>query len=187
MYIRGLIGHITDCMTNDVPSRTFSQLLWVSAGRIALVGTWFLATILIGRVLGVIGFGFYVYCQTAIKIVTGCVGDPLDMAVMRQGPLLLKDNRPKALQLIRSAFWLRVLIGSLVLIAAVVLPTLASRTLFNRPDFHQLAMLTAGGVLGICCCGRHWGIFRSTKSLAGSWRSIRSGRAGALWLFWCCC
>jgi O-antigen/teichoic acid export membrane protein len=148
VYIRGFYRHITDCMTNDVPSRTFSQLLWVSAGRMALVGTWFVATILMGRVLGVVGFGLYVYCQTAIKIVTGCVGDPLDMAVMRQGPLLLKDNRPRALQLVRSAFWLRVLIGSLVLVAVILLPTLASRALFNRPDLHQLAMLTAGGVLG---------------------------------------
>jgi O-antigen/teichoic acid export membrane protein len=135
-------------MTSDVPSKTFSQLLWVSAGRIALVGTWFLATILMGRVLGVVGFGIYVYCQTAIKIVTGCVGDPLDMAVMRKGPLLLKEDRGAALRLVRSAFWLRVLLGSVVLGVVVVIPVVSSRVLFGRGDLQYLAVLTAAGVLG---------------------------------------
>ena len=148
MYIRGFWGDIDRRMSDAGGSKTFSQLVWVTGGRVALVGTWFLATILMGRVLGVIGFGLYVYCQTAIKIVTGCVGDPLDMAVMRQGPLLLKDNRPAALQLVRSAFWMRVLIGALVLFAAVVLPGFVSRGLFGQSNFHHLAMLTAAGVLG---------------------------------------
>jgi O-antigen/teichoic acid export membrane protein len=148
MYIRGFRSDINHRMTGDVPSNSFSQILWVSAGRIAVVGTWFLATILIVRVLGPVGCGLYVYCQTAIKIVTGCVGDPLDMAVMREGPLLLKEDRSKALQLVRSAFWLRVLIGALVLLAAILLPGLASESLFGVADLHDLAMLTAAGVLG---------------------------------------
>jgi len=149
MYNRAFFGDIGFRVTEDVPSKTFSQLLWVSAGRIALVGTWFLATILMGRVLGVVGFGVYGYCQTIIKLVTGCVGDPLDMAVMRQGPLLLKGDRPKALQLVRSAFWIRVVLGALVLLIAVAVPAaLLRKTFFGRADFQLLAMLTAAGVLG---------------------------------------
>ena len=135
-------------MNTEVPSRTLSQIIWVSIGRFFLVGTWFAATILIGRVLGVVGFGIYVYCQTAIKLVTGCVGDPLDMAVMRRAPLLLKENRPAALQLIRSAFWLRVLIGAVVLLAIVAVPPFASQHMFGRSDYQLLVILTAAGVLG---------------------------------------
>ena len=133
---------------NGPPSKTFSQLLWVSAIRIALVGTWFLATLLIGRTLGVIAFGFFVYCQTLIKIVTGCVGDPLDMAVMRQGPILFATDRPRLLQLLRSAFFLRAVIGTAVLLFALVLPALASRAMFSNPNFRAIASLTAAGVLG---------------------------------------
>ena len=135
-------------MTEDVPSKTFSQILWVSALRIGLVGTWFLATILISRSLGVIAFGFFVYCQTLIKFVTGCVGDPLDMAVMRQGPILFRTDRPGLVRLLRSAFFLRLIVGMAVLIFALVLPGLASRAMFGNPDFRAVAMLTAAGVLG---------------------------------------
>jgi O-antigen/teichoic acid export membrane protein len=135
-------------MTGAASSKTFNQLAWVSSGRIALVGTWFLATTLMARVLGPTGFGFYFYCQAIIKIITGCVGDPLDMAVMRQGPLLYKDNRSALLQLVRSAFWIRVAIGLLILLAALALPALASRVIFNRPDFQVIAIFTFAGVLG---------------------------------------
>jgi O-antigen/teichoic acid export membrane protein len=135
-------------MPEAAGSKTFSQLLWVSGSRIALVGTWFLATIVMGRVLGVAAFGLYVYCQTVIKIVTGCVGDPLDMAVMRKGPLLLKSDRSGLLQLVRSAFWIRVVIGLAVLAIALALPAMVSKTLFNRPDYQTLVMLTTAGVLG---------------------------------------
>ena len=139
---------INPAMTEDVPSRTFSQLIWVSFARIALVGTWFLATILILRVLGVEMAGLYFYCQTVIKVTTACIGDPLDMAVMRQGPLLIKSDRPAALQLVRSAFWIRMSLGLIVLLAALLFPALASRALLNNPDYRTVAVLTAAGVLG---------------------------------------
>jgi O-antigen/teichoic acid export membrane protein len=135
-------------MAQPARSRTLSQLLWVSSIRIALIGSWFLATVYIGRQLGVVAFGLYVYCQTIIKLLTGCLGDPLDMAVMRQGPLLLNSDRPKLLQLLRSAFWIRVAIGLSVLLIGIAFPAFLSRVLFSSADYQQLVLITAGGVLG---------------------------------------
>jgi O-antigen/teichoic acid export membrane protein len=166
-------------MTQDVPSKTFSQLLWVSAVRIALVGTWFLATVLIGRTLGVVAFGFFVYCQTLIKFVTGCLGDPLDMAVMRQGPILLRTDRPALLQLLRSAFFLRLVIGMAMLLLALAVPSLASGAMFSNPNFKAMAVLTAAGVLGDFLLRSALGYFQIGENFGrfiavdAVWQSVR--------------
>lgn len=140
-------------MTNAVlpashRTKTLTQLILVTGGRVCLLGSWFAATLLLARVIGPIGFGLYVFCQNAIKIVTGCVGDSIDTSVMRKGPLLILSDRPQAMRLVHAAFWMRVGIGALVLIAAIVAPQTASRALFNRPDLRSLAILVAAGVLG---------------------------------------
>src|SRR2546429_7711467 len=82
--------------------RTGRDIVLVTTGRVALLGTWFGATLLLARVLGPVAFGLYTLCSNAIRIATGCIGDPLDMAVMREAPLLLRTDRPAALEVIRS-------------------------------------------------------------------------------------
>jgi O-antigen/teichoic acid export membrane protein len=129
-------------------SRTFPQFLLVTGGRAVLLVAWFLATRLLAITLGPGGFGLYFLCQSAIRVLTGCIGDPLDMAVMREAPLLLRSDRTGALELIRSAFWLRVLIALALLLVATTVPSLASRAIFASPELRALAVLTIAGVLG---------------------------------------
>jgi O-antigen/teichoic acid export membrane protein len=122
--------------------------LWVTFGRILLLGSWFYATKCFANVIGPAAFGMYVLCQSTIRVLTGSIGDPLDMAVMREAPLLLRTDRRGALDLIRSAFWLRVAFGVVVILVALSVPSLASRAIFNSPQFRGLAVLTLAGVLG---------------------------------------
>ena len=129
-------------------SKTLPQLIFVTAGRAIMLAAWFFATRLLAVTLGPGGFGLYFLCQSAIRVLTGCIGDPLDMAVMRQAPLLLRSDRTGALELIRSAFWLRVSIALALLFLAAIAPSLTSRAIFASPELRALAVLTIAGVLG---------------------------------------
>jgi O-antigen/teichoic acid export membrane protein len=130
------------------PARTASNIVLVTGGRVALLGAWFAATMLLARVLGPIAFGLYTLCQNAIRVVTGCIGDPLDMAVMREAPLYLGSERPRALEVIRSAFWLRTGLGLLSIACAAAVPWAVSYAVFGSADRRALAVLTAAGILG---------------------------------------
>ncbi len=125
-----------------------SPVLLIYGGRIFLLGCWFLATRLLAVTLGPGGFGLYFLCQSAIRVVSGCIGDPLDMAVMREAPLLLRSNRSAALDLIRSAFWLRVCIAAAVLVMAVLLPGLAARAYFCFAFTSRVGGVDDGGGSG---------------------------------------
>jgi O-antigen/teichoic acid export membrane protein len=132
----------------QAPPRAASTFFLVTGGRVVMLGAWFLATRLLATTLGPAGFGLYFLCQSAIRVLTGCIGDPLDMAVMREAPLLLRSDRNRALDLIRSAFWLRISIALVMLLLAAALPALTSRAIFASPEFRALAVLTIAGVLG---------------------------------------
>jgi O-antigen/teichoic acid export membrane protein len=129
------------------PSSATTFLL-VTGSRMALLVGWFLATALLMRKLGPAGFGIYFLAQSAIRVLTGSVGDPIDMAVMREAPLLLGNDRPGALAVIRSAFWLRTIIALLLLVPAILLPSVFARIVFASPLLRGLAVLTVAGVLG---------------------------------------
>lgn len=141
-------GPILDDIPAPQRSRTLAQLVLVTAGRVLLLGSWFGATVLLARVIGPVAFGLYFFCQNLIKIVTGCVGDAIDTSVMRKGPLLIRDDRPRAIRLVHAAFWMRVAIGGLVLLAVMLAPGAASKVLFDRSDLKFLAVMVAAGVLG---------------------------------------
>ena len=83
----------------------------VTGGQVALLGIWFGATMVVARVLGLASFGLYTLCQNAIRLFSGCFGDPLDMAVMREAPIYFRSDRSRALSVIRSAFWMRFALG----------------------------------------------------------------------------
>ncbi len=144
--------------------KTTLTFLLVSGGRIVLLGAWFYATRLLANTIGPASFGVYMLSQNAIKILTGCVGDPLDMAVMREAPVLLRDDRPRALQLIRSAFWLRVVIAGLMLLSACAIPSLTSNVIFGSPELRGLAVLTVAGVLGDFLLRSGLGYFQVAES-----------------------
>jgi O-antigen/teichoic acid export membrane protein len=134
--------------TSTNRSRSAYTFLFVSGSRIALLAGWFLATALLMRKLGPAGFGVYFLAQSAIRVLTGSIGDPIDMAVMREAPLYVRADRPRALDLIRSAFWLRAGIAMLLLLLAVLFPSIVSRIVFDSPLLRGLAVLTLAGVLG---------------------------------------
>src|SRR5581483_7683115 len=98
------------------PPRRASTFLLVSGGRVALQACWFATTWFLSKQLGREMWGVYFLATSAIRILVGSVGDPIDMAVMREAPLHIHGDRWRALELIRSAFWLRVAIAALLLL-----------------------------------------------------------------------
>lgn len=127
---------------------TGRDLIAVTSVRVALLAVWFGATVLAARVLGPKSFGLYTLCQNAIRLFTGCFAEPLDMAVMRSVPLHLQTDRPRALAVLRAAFWLRVAAGLLPLLPALITPFAISWLVFGQTQYGQLALLTAIGIGG---------------------------------------
>lgn len=126
---------------------TKRNLLLVTGGRIALLGVWFIGNIILMRQLGAEAFGIYALAVAAIKIFTGCFGDALDLSVMREVPMHLKENRSIALDVLRSSFWLRVMIGALVLLIVAILPSQISRLLLNDEANIAVAVLIGIGIV----------------------------------------
>src|SRR5688500_6153976 len=92
-----------------IPGKTLQHLLLVFGGRIGFVALSFIGTSLVLRNLDAAGVGIYWICITASKIVTSCLADVLDLAVLRSVPRDLQDERPRALDTLRAAFVLRML------------------------------------------------------------------------------
>src|SRR5579862_6876444 len=176
-----------DYSAESSTGQTGRAVLLVTGGRVALQGVWFFATLLMARVLGPAAFATYTLATKAIQIVTDCFADPLDMAVMREVPLFLRTNRPAALEVIRSAFWLRVGLGGLSVAFAAELPWAASAMIFGGPDHHRLAVATAVGILGDLLLRSVLGYFqvserfRSFMVVDAIWQL---GRAGAVGVFY---
>src|SRR5438552_526912 len=103
---------------------TRRNLLLVAGGQISLLAIWFAATTLLARKLGPEAFGIYALCTTAIKLFTSCFGDPLDLAVMREAPILLRSDRFGAHALVRAAFLIRIILGLAAIVAATIAPAL---------------------------------------------------------------
>lgn len=139
------------------------NLTLVISGRVGLLGAWFGATMLLARVLGPVAFGLYTLCSNAIRIFTGCFGDPLDMAVMREAPLYLRNDRLRALEIIRSAFWLRVALGAVSIAFTAAVPWVISRVVFNSREYRGLALLTAIGILGDLLLRSALGYFQAAE------------------------
>jgi O-antigen/teichoic acid export membrane protein len=175
-----------DYSAESSTGQTGRAVVLITGGRVALQGVWFLATLLMARVLGPAAFATYTLATKAIQIVTDCFADPLDMAVMREAPLFLRTDRPAALELIRSAFWLRAGLGGVSVAFAAALPWAASAMIFGAPDHHRLAVATAVGILGDLLLRSVLGYFqvserfRSFMVVDAIWQL---GRAGAVGVF----
>ncbi len=128
--------------------RTLADLMAVTGGRVALLGGWFVTTLVLARVLGRAAYGRYTLATLAIRLVTGLGGDPVDAAVMRSAPLHVRADRPRALAVVRSAFAVRAAVGLATLAVAAAVPWAASWAVFHTVDCRRLAVLTAAGVLG---------------------------------------
>ena len=118
----------------------------MTVGRIAFVGLWFIGVALVYRGLGsspggVAQAGLFAVCIAVIKVVSACLTDPVDLALMRRVPVLLRSHPDQAFRLLRAALGVRVLFG---LSAACVLYWFSqdlARSLLHRDD--------AAGLLGV--------------------------------------
>lgn len=130
----------------------FDALL-ITAGRIAFVGLWFVAVLLVYRGLGtspegLAEAGLFALSIACVKIVSGCLSDPVDLAVMRQIPPLLRAGDPRAFEVLRAAFGLR--LGAAFAIAgilALAAPFIAE-SLLGSPHAVGLVRIVAAAILG---------------------------------------
>ena len=130
-----------------MPSGVSRNVALVTGGRIALLALLFAANVLIIRALGPVAFGAYALCIACVKIFSGCLGDALDLAVMRQVPVQLRSDPLKAHEVLRAAFWVRTAIGAAVLVLAAAFPGLWGHALgLESPG--KLVLLTAVAILG---------------------------------------
>jgi O-antigen/teichoic acid export membrane protein len=101
----------------------------VFGGRVVFVAMWYVALLLVYQGLGqdaagLAQAGLFAVAIACVKIVAGCIIDPMDVALMRSGPALLRDDAPSAFRLFRAALWLR-LTAVLVAMALMVGASLA--------------------------------------------------------------
>src|SRR5256885_13950539 len=132
----------------------------------AFLGVWFAGTMLLIRALPPAQFAVYALCVTAIRIVTGCLGDALDRAVMREVPLRLQDDRARALDVVHAAFWLRVSVGIAILFACVLAPRPIAQVFLGSSNFALFILLTAAGVLGDLLLRSVAGFFQASERFA---------------------
>ena len=128
--------------------RTAVDLVVVTGGRAVLLAAWFAATTLLARALGPASFGLYTLAVTVVRLATAVAGEPLDAAVMRSAPVLLRSDRPRAVAVVRAAFHLRAGLGVVGLIVTAAVPWAVSWAVFDTVDHRTLAVLAAAGVLG---------------------------------------
>lgn len=100
------------CRGDRMTGRAMRDALLVFAGRVIFVGLWYAALVLVYKGLGqdaagLAQAGLFAVSIACIKIVTGCIVEPVDVALMRRGPALLRSDAGAAFRLFRAAFWMR--------------------------------------------------------------------------------
>lgn len=86
--------------------------LLLVGGRVGFVVLWFVAVLLVYRGLGadeagLAQAGLFAVAIACVKIASGCIVDPGDVALMRRAPALLVSEPAAAYRLLRAAFLLR--------------------------------------------------------------------------------
>jgi O-antigen/teichoic acid export membrane protein len=108
--------------------------LLVFVGRVLFVALWYVALLLVYKGLGqdeegLAQAGLFAVAIACVKIISGCLIEPVDIALMRRGPALLRDDPDAAFRLFRAAFWMR--LGAVLAAGAVALAALG----VLGPDF----------------------------------------------------
>jgi O-antigen/teichoic acid export membrane protein len=156
------------------------NITFVTGGQVVLLAIWFGATTLLARKLGPETLGFYALCTRAIRIFTSCIGDPLDLAVMREAPLYLKSDPQRGMAIVRTAFSVRAAFGAIALLIAATVPAGVSVLMFRSRNFPDLALLTGFGILtdlllrsaaGYLQASERFGQFMTVNA---TWQLIRS-------------
>ena len=127
--------------------------LVLMAGRISFVALWFLALLLVYRSLGaeadgLAQAGLFALAIACVKVVSGCLSDPVDLAVMRGVPTLLRTGDPRAFEMLRAAFGLRLGAVAVIAIALTLGAPLIAKTFLARPDAVSLVRIVAAAMVG---------------------------------------
>jgi O-antigen/teichoic acid export membrane protein len=125
----------------------------VTAGRIAFVGLWFVAVLLVYRGLGagpdgLAQAGLFALAIAVVKVVSGCLSDPIDLAVMRRAPGLLRAGSPLGIDVLRAAFTLRAGAAIAVVALLVAAAPLATLALPGLGQSLGLVLIVAVAVIG---------------------------------------
>lgn len=123
----------------------------VIGGRICFVGLWFIALLMVYRGLGadeagLAQAGAFTVAIACVKIASGCIIDPGDVALMRRAPTLLGSDRPAAYRLLRTAFAIR-LAATLVVAAAMLMVAAGLGPAWIGGDLAPLMGLIAAAIL----------------------------------------
>ena len=131
-------------------SRTLRDVSIVLTGRIGLTALWLATYVLAFRFLGNIEAGKFAFCIMLIRLVSDCLGDALDLDVVRRVPSLLQEKHSeKAFNVWRGAFLLRIFSGGLL--CALLLPTsgFLAGTFFHDPADRDLILVAGLGSLAM--------------------------------------
>jgi O-antigen/teichoic acid export membrane protein len=128
----------------------------VIGGRIGFVALWFFAVLLVYRGLGsdpagLAQAGLFAVAIACVKIASGCIVDPCDVALMRRTPALLRDDPEAAYRLFRAAFVLRGGLTMAVVLTLLVFAEHFSRDVLGHPEATPLVRFVAAAILGDMC------------------------------------
>jgi O-antigen/teichoic acid export membrane protein len=139
--------------TPAAPARATRDALLVFGGRVVFVGLWYVAVLLVYKGLGADArgleqAGLFAVAISAVKIASGCLVEPVDLALMRRGPGLLETDPEAAWRLFRAAFWLR--LSSVLGLALLLLPAAAAAQalLPGQPGLVGLVPFVVAAIIG---------------------------------------
>lgn len=127
-------------------------MMVVTGSRLILLGMWFVALIVFYKYMGrdsshLAEAGMFGTCIAFIKVLTACIGDSLDLAVLRRTPLLFKEDREKALKIFKASFRFRMGIGLVVALTISGLGAPLSVLIFQEQGFKTLIWIAMAGVV----------------------------------------
>lgn len=122
------------------------QALTVTGGRIAFVAFSFAGILLVYRGLGtsqegLAQAGLFAVALACIKIVSGCVSDPIDLATMRSVPGHLATRPDRAAEVLGATLALRLLPVGLLAILGLAAATPIAHLLPDGPDGAMLVRI----------------------------------------------
>jgi stage V sporulation protein B len=130
-------------------SRIAKNILLVLFGRGSLLALSLVAYALIFRVLDVADAGRFAMCMVMVRVLSDCLAEPLDMAVMREVPTALATDREQAFRIVRTAFLIRITVASLVVTVTSLLAPWIAAAFFHSSQDADLVIVSALGAGGV--------------------------------------
>ncbi|MDP3415506.1 MAG: oligosaccharide flippase family protein [Falsiroseomonas sp.] len=166
----------------------------VISGRIGFVALWFLAVLLVYRGLGsdtagLSEAGLFAIAIACVKIASGCIVDPSDVALMRRAPSLLRDDPEAAYRLFRAAFVLRGGLTAAVVLTLLLFAEIFSRDILGHPEATPLVRFVAAAIVGdmlfrsVMVVLQAAERFKALVLLEGFMQVLRFGSILLLWAF----